>query len=221
MRPPMIWKPGASMSRSRKEPLVTQPSAPSALCTAVCTSPQKAPKPGRSSRSCSTAIVGKSARRRSRTNPAGRVRGRAAFPSHGSCRRARGRRSAAAFRSAATIGSTVKPIARRSGTTISSPLQIVGVSQLAGRRGRRGEGPVGHAAVLPSKRCGRRTQARRCRWRGGRRRPTMSATRRPVIAPAASPTWPWPKASITSPQPRAGRSPAARRACSAGVPSRP
>ena len=33
-----------------------------------------------------------------------------------------------AFGSTATIGSTVKPIARRSGTTSSSPLQIVGVS---------------------------------------------------------------------------------------------
>src|ERR1700761_2950249 len=31
--------------------------------------------------------------------------------------------------STTTIGSTVKPIARRSGATISSPLQIVGVSQ--------------------------------------------------------------------------------------------
>ena len=33
------------------------------------------------------------------------------------------------FRSTHTIGSTVKPIARRSGATISRPLQIVGVSQ--------------------------------------------------------------------------------------------
>ena len=43
MRPPMIWKPGASMSRSRNEPLVTQPSEPSALCTVLCTSPHQAP----------------------------------------------------------------------------------------------------------------------------------------------------------------------------------
>ena len=33
-----------------------------------------------------------------------------------------------AFGSMQTIGSTVKPNARRSGTTISSPLQMVGVS---------------------------------------------------------------------------------------------
>jgi hypothetical protein len=33
------------------------------------------------------------------------------------------------FRSTHTIGSTVKPMARRSGATISRPLQIVGVSQ--------------------------------------------------------------------------------------------
>src|SRR5271169_559294 len=33
------------------------------------------------------------------------------------------------FRSAAIMGSTVKPIARRSGATSSRPLQIVGVSQ--------------------------------------------------------------------------------------------
>src|ERR1700722_19921078 len=33
------------------------------------------------------------------------------------------------FRSTTTMGSTVKPISRRSGATISSPLQIVGVSQ--------------------------------------------------------------------------------------------
>src|ERR1700722_4622981 len=36
-----------------------------------------------------------------------------------------------AFGSMQTIGSTVKPIARRSGTTISSPLQMVGVSHWA------------------------------------------------------------------------------------------
>jgi hypothetical protein len=48
----------ATMSRSRIEPLVTQPSTPRPLCTAVLTSPQKAPNPGSGSTSSITAIVG-------------------------------------------------------------------------------------------------------------------------------------------------------------------
>ena len=47
----MIWKPGASISRSRNDPLVTQPRHPRPLWTLLFTSPQKAPKPGVSSRS--------------------------------------------------------------------------------------------------------------------------------------------------------------------------
>src|ERR1700722_7480431 len=41
------------------EPLVTQPATPRPACTVVCTSPQNAPNPGRSSMSWMTAIVGK------------------------------------------------------------------------------------------------------------------------------------------------------------------
>ena len=45
MEPASAWKPGAHWSMSRMQPSVTTPSSPSPLCTALCTSPQKAPKP--------------------------------------------------------------------------------------------------------------------------------------------------------------------------------
>src|ERR1700722_1607320 len=129
IRPPTIWKPGASMSMSRNEPLVTQPATPRLACTVVCTSPQNAPKPGRSSMSWMTAIVGRPSAAtysyqssRGGIGPLGRSLARMspvrASPTIGGN-----------FRSTTTIGSTVKPIARRPGATISSPLQIVGVSQ--------------------------------------------------------------------------------------------